>query len=520
VNIRLWLTGLLLWLSCSTAIADTWQYTIRPGDDLWSLAKKHCGSSSLAPRIAQHNKLNNPAALRVGQRIEIPTDWLVFEPSAARVTQLIGKVFIERSTSAGRTPLKVGDAVPMGATLITGDNAAAQIEFADGSTIAVQAGSRVLFNKLTAFGPAGMVDTHLRFSYGRGEVSVKPQNRGDRFRVQTPEGIAAVRGTTFRIGHRLSAANASSVSNSETLTGAISFLQAAVQTPVPAGFGVAASPTGLIKEALLEAPSVPAYPRVAVDTELNWRALPGAAEYVTSWVRKSAPAVIYRQSRVSEPRVRVVVEPDNYELRVRGVSAAGIEGFDHVQQVNVASPSPQPKPINEPFTAGGVRLEWALTSDNAYTVTISGDNLREPIVQDVAARHLELPLAPGAYKWTVAGLSSVPSPPANFTVIPEQPADLRATTKRDATGTVVDLHWSGKGESFALEVVQARTGAVVYQTTVRDDAHQFHLQDYGHYLVNLAAEQNNLRSETATTEIRLYQRPWWLFILLLPVAAL
>ena len=41
------------------------------------------------------------------------------------------------------------------------------VEFADGSDLAIEPDSRVLFNKLTVFGPAGMVDTHLRFAYGR-----------------------------------------------------------------------------------------------------------------------------------------------------------------------------------------------------------------------------------------------------------------------------------------------------------------------------------------------------------------
>ena len=137
----------------------------------------------------------------------------------------------------------------MGDSVITAEGAVL-VQFADTSELAIQPNSEVLFNKLTAFGPAGMVDTHLRFAYGRGNARVQPQNRGDRFRIQTPQGIAAVRGTEFRVGHR----SEENASNSETLEGLVAFLRPDQNTDLPAGFGVAASARGVVKETLLDAP--------------------------------------------------------------------------------------------------------------------------------------------------------------------------------------------------------------------------------------------------------------------------
>ena len=58
---------LLLALPLS-ALADDWQYTLRPGDDLWTIARDYCGSGNLAQAIADHNGLANVAAIRAGQR--------------------------------------------------------------------------------------------------------------------------------------------------------------------------------------------------------------------------------------------------------------------------------------------------------------------------------------------------------------------------------------------------------------------------------------------------------------------
>ena len=166
------LFALSLALETGVARADDWTYTIRPGDDLWTIARDYCGSAKVAPRIAQHNNVADVYALRVGSRINIPTDWLVFAPTTARITQLQGDV--THLSSHGRQPAQANAELGMGDVIVT-RSGSAQVTFADQSTITIQPDSRVLFNKLTAFGPAGMVDTHLRFAYGQGTSNVQPQ---------------------------------------------------------------------------------------------------------------------------------------------------------------------------------------------------------------------------------------------------------------------------------------------------------------------------------------------------------
>ena len=64
-----------------TVEVEDWFYTLRPGDDLWQIALRYCGSGNQATAIAAHNGLQNPTQLRAGQRIAIPVAWLAFAPT-------------------------------------------------------------------------------------------------------------------------------------------------------------------------------------------------------------------------------------------------------------------------------------------------------------------------------------------------------------------------------------------------------------------------------------------------------
>ena len=47
-------------------------YIVRQGDTLWELAEKYYGKGTLWEQIAKANKIKNPRALKVGQKIIIP----------------------------------------------------------------------------------------------------------------------------------------------------------------------------------------------------------------------------------------------------------------------------------------------------------------------------------------------------------------------------------------------------------------------------------------------------------------
>lgn len=507
------ITTLLLGLSLfATAHAEDWQYTMRPGDDLWSIAAQYCGSSRVADAIAKHNEVPDPTSIRAGTRISIPVQWLVFEPAAARILQAtegVSRINGEGNYSAARA----GETVNMGETLLTLDGSAL-VQFADGSTITLLPQSKVLFNKLTMFGPAGMVDTHLRFSYGRGEAEVAPQNQGDRFRIQTPEGIAAVRGTRLRVGRP----EGQPLTNSETLTGLVEFRQPGANTPVPGGYGAAASAGGLTTEALLAPPVWQSTAAVyGTDATLSWQPVAKAARYVLTWAPAATPGVIVNRTVSPTSQAAVPVSPGAYTVTVRGVSASGIEGMDAHQTLTVRSRAPDTQAALA-ADDGTVTLSWQHPDDTSYTVTVTEAATGRQTSSQTRAQTLTLPLPPGDYRWHVATEDSVPSEPQTFSMAPAAVEDIRVE-RRDRQ---LEVRWQGNPdtERYIVHLTPDKPGAEALAFETTDPAITLEAPAYGRYHLRIVAQQRNLQSTVRSQTIRVHRTPWWLLLFVAPLLAL
>lgn len=509
-------TGLLILLISSiSAWAEDWQYSMRPGDDLWSIARKYCGSAKKAADIASYNEVPDPADVRAGTRINIPVKWLVFEPSSAKVVHT-NEVVVRITEDGQRHDARAGDILNMGDVIETAGGAAV-VQFADGSTIAIQPDSKVLFNKLTAFGPAGMVDTHLRFSYGRGTATVQRQNRGDRFRVQTPEGIAAVRGTVFRIGR---ARTTAAFTNTETLTGLVDFEQATAATSVPGGFGVAASNSGVVKEALLPAPVwQTSAGEIGVAGTLAWENLTDAQSYVVTWSHASNPDVVVHRATTSNPSVSVNVTPGEYAVGLRGVSANGIEGVDSSRTFKVRGRAPHAT-RSQPGHDGQVTLSWQHSDDTAsdYVVIMTNTNTNQTTERTHSSDSLTLALAPGNYAWHVAAVDSARSSVAFFDLQPASVTDVKIHRK----GKVLSLNWGAndQAEQYHLVLTPEQSELSPINLTTKDNQARIEVPEFGNYRLSLASEQSNLHSTPRYETVRVTRRPWWLFLLTLPILAL
>ena len=422
-------------------------YTLRPGDDVWSIAKQYCGSGNLADDIARHNNLTSPAAIRAGQRINIPVRWLVFEPSTATIVAATQSVQLLRYRSRSESAT-AGKKLQMGDQLHTFEGSAV-VEFADGSRLSVEPNSKVLFNKLTIFGPGAMVDTHLRFFGGRGKAVVQPQNRGDRFRVQTPEGVAAVRGTELRIAlsdnHQQNRAdnhlNNSSVIT-ETLTGHVDFLEPNQTTAVQAGYGIKVSQNKSTVEALLPAPTWQNTHRsIAQENQVHWHKVPQAKSYQVSWYRVQTPDLLHKTINTEDTNIEVNLEPGQYKLAVRAISHSDISGFDATRTLSVEAPTPYQlttqllDPGSELQT---LNLNWSDSNHLApYKIKIEG--LSHTMMQNVTTndRNALVTLPPGRYQWQVANANKLWSAVANVTV---PPAKVQALTI-EARKKTLNIDW-------------------------------------------------------------------------------
>ncbi len=505
---------LLISLCCQpAAFADDWQYTLRPGDDLWTIARDYCGSGNLAQAIADHNGVGDVSALRAGQRLAIPTAWLVFAPATATVIEASADARILRSAPAGTSvPARAGDLLDMGDRIVTGEGGVL-VEFADTSQLAVQPNSEVLFNKLTAFGPAGMVDTHLRFAYGRGSARVQPQSRGDRFRIQTPQGIAAVRGTEFRVGHRRD----DNASNSETLEGLVAFLQSNQSTELPAGFGVAASAQGVIKETLLDAPQwVDQNPTTSEQATVRWQAVPGAETYVVSWAQGNAPDIIVSEFITTTNSATVTVPPGDYRLGVRGVSGNNIEGYDAYRMLGVKNLPPVLQPVDARL-AGRVEFAWQHAQPgDTFELTLDADHFDNPQIISVENSSHSTSLAAGNYRWRVQASDSAASAVQAFTLTPSAPQNLRVK-RRDKT---LMLRWEADDltATHRIRLRRVDDGTIIEETATGTSI-EITVPRYGEYQLELASLENSLQSETLSYTVQVFKRPWWMS-LLIPLIAL
>jgi hypothetical protein len=500
-------------LAAPASWADDWLYTVRPGDELWSIAEDYCGSGRFAQTIADHNGFANSAQLRAGQRIAIPTSLLAFSPSTATVAQVTGRVVLLQRDGK-QSPAQAGDAVNMGDHVISTDGAALVV-FADGSQISISPNSRVLFNKLTAFGPAGMVDTHLRFTYGQGEATVKPQNRGDRFRIQTPEGIAAVRGTVFRVG-RASPEQQPAVSTTETLEGLVAYSGQGQNTDVPAGFGVAASVSGVVKETLLVAPVFNDLPeQVTAESTVSWQNLTGAQAYVIEWAHQDQPEIVSSSTLSRETKTQPPQTPGAYMLTVRGVSSSRIQGNNATQPVNVLDPAPTG--LNETISIDGqVTFQWRQSqAAQRYFIVATADHWESEKnwLSSQTSYTAELPA--GTYQWHVKPDPGATSETRSFTVLPAPPKLLSVT--QDKLSLSVAIEPAMEGVRYRFELLDS-AGEVLQQKHSQSDT-EFQLPSYGRYQLQVASEQNSLHSEPVTTQIEARQKPWWL-LLFFPLMAI
>ncbi len=510
------------------ALAADWTYSVRPGDDLWRLAAKYCGSTAYAGRLAQHNGLARPQDLQAGARLRIPVDWLVRQPAEVEVIAVTGTV-----TDGTGQALAVGDRLVMGKQLVTADGFAV-VAFADGSTLQVGENSEVLFNILTAFGDTGMVDTHLRFYRGRGTARVIKQEANSKFRIWTPSGIAAVRGTDFRVGAESAAEDSAGESTRlETVTGAVDFVDGTKTVDVPAGFGVVASAAGVAKEALLTAPVLlgTAKSLWRPDESIRWQADPAAKEYrVVLYQPDGQRQRPIRSRSVSDTEFRLDdLQPGSYTFVVRAVAASGLEGFDSQRQFAVGAPAPVAASVvellpSDSFTwqsaqdvdAQGYELQIASDTSFKTAATYSSALPSLPVANTVAAD-------PGRYYWRVKRSDSAYSEPQEIAVHPLPVTKLRAELlprqKQGSGNQGLVVSWASQAAAtYALNVTRiSRAGAGSGATSVyrvddlQGERHEVPELTPGAYRVELTAVAGGLVSEVRTTEISVTKpTPWWL----------
>ncbi|MCL1633110.1 FecR domain-containing protein [Luteimonas sp. SX5] len=394
-------------LAAGSASAQEWRYRVRPGDTVWDLCAKYVRKDVAWQRLQAHNAIADPYRLPPGSLLRIPVAWLKLQPAKARVLGVQGAAFAQMGSAAKAFAVAEGMLLGIGTRLRTSKGASLTLQFVDGSRLLLQSDSELILDKLSAYGATGMVDTRVRLPRGRTTHSIK-RMRGpaSRFIIETPSAMSSVRGTQFRVG------SDGSRTQAEVLEGSVAVRGGKRQVLLKPGQGTASDRGGGIAAAsrLLPAPE----PRsIALRAgQLSWAPVSGAHRY-RGQISATPDFVTLIVDEVSErPAIPLpALGNGRYHLRVRGIDANGIEGYDAIGQASVSLQPPFAiAPVDGSATgAERPRFRWASMGDGAryrFQLAAGDGGFESPLVDEPALQKTELRIAqalpPGEYRWRVA----------------------------------------------------------------------------------------------------------------------
>lgn len=383
------LVGLFSAAFAPRAAAADWLYTVRPGDKLWELSDKYCGQHTFWMDLAKHNGLSQPTRLIPGSTLRFPLEWLVEVPAAVNVIYTLGDT---RYRSAGvdeERSLIRGNSLAIGDTLITGESSYATIRFADNSVMRIGPDSEVVFDTLSAYKDTGMVDSRVRITRGAGASEVKPQNGpGSVYRISTPLGVAAVRGTEFRTR---ADGDASFV---ETTGGAVEYISSTGTTDVTKGLGLKSSSDGVVVEELLAPPVFNAARPYGGHESVEWVGIAGAANYLVQIYSGPDLSEVLSGASVASPEFALAsLTPGNYVFGVRGVAASGLQGFEATQALTIQSSlaAPANLRLRKLRRQPNLNVSWQAVDGAAdYRVVATPSGGGSPIVETTEDTQLQL----------------------------------------------------------------------------------------------------------------------------------
>lgn len=470
----------------ATAHAQEWRYRVRPGDTVWDLARKYVHPDIPWERLQAHNAVDDPLRLVPGSVMAFPVGWLRQQPAQAHVVAISGQPQASRTGGfddafAATEGLRLG----AGGALRTQPDDSLTVEFADGSRLQLHGDSQLHFDRLSAYGDTGMVDTRLRLPRGRASSKVqRSRGPGSRYTIETPGMMSSVRGTEFRV------AADSGRSRSEVVEGRVQVSGGGGSVLVPAGRGTVDGANGrpIAPIPLLPAPDVSALPD-AIDrmpASLKWPAVPGAEGYRLQASAHEDFRTLLQDAVMPSPRTEFGVRTEGtIFVRIRAIDAHGLEGFDATARIVVAA-QPAPPFAIAPAEGGDAngprpRFRWTGSDDLPlrYRVQVDGaqGDFSSPLVSRDDLRRTELrvgeDLPPGEYTWRVGatdadGKHGPWGDPIRFTLHP--PGEGPGVDAASADG-VLQVRWrkGDEGQRYHFQLSRKADFAALEVDRTLDD---------------------------------------------------
>ena len=387
---------------------DTVSYTVKQGDNLYTLAQRYMRSHRSVLVVQRLNKIANPRRLPIGKTLRIPRDVLRYTPLQLNVAYFSGTVTVSNKTLSGGTKLTEGD------TVSTAGNGFVTFASDSGKRFTMPSNSVMFLGTARRYVLNNIEDIDFEVRRGRANTKSSPLKANDRLKVRTPVATTAVRGTEYRTAFYAP----SGTSITEVVEGSVSVAVGDEADVASEGFGLASTAEGLgEQEALLPAVKFDAGTRPQTAEMLNFKIVPqdGAVQYRVELARDADFLDIVDESVVAVPSASFnSLDDGRYFVRARGVSPSGVEGINAYadsflrKRLGVEG-SAEPSPLSDGFL-----FKWLAagegTSTYAFQLWREGD--AETLLIDetglTKTSILLTNLEPATYKWRVAVMQSDP----------------------------------------------------------------------------------------------------------------
>lgn len=391
---------------------EVWAIEMRQGDTISSIARRYLVNPNDWVKLQQFNNVRLDRAMPVGTRVNVPASWMRLVDLDAQIVALRGKVRIER---AGKEiPAAVGTAVRVGDRIVAAEASSVTLKFTDGSLSSLHANTDARIDLMRGVPSTDLIAQRLRLDAGRIEHAVTPRkNSSSTFEVQTSVSTIGVRGTKFRT-------TVDEVSRGEVLEGRVEALGSGSPKPVSvtAGFATVIPASGIPTApiALLAAPDLSKNPasHELAQPAFTFPPLPDAEQYRAMVASDAAFANVVTEIVSKQPRILLPPVMDgNYFLRVRGIDANRIEGYNSEFPFSIKAGTPPPPvavaPEFDSTLPGGtnVIISWnAEKMASSYRFQVDTDEKFARVLHS-AARTISLRFAltglrPGRYFWRLA----------------------------------------------------------------------------------------------------------------------
>ncbi|MCB1756276.1 MAG: FecR domain-containing protein [Gammaproteobacteria bacterium] len=377
--------------------------TVQPGETLYEIVKREMRSPEHWPAIARHNNIQNPATIRQGQVIRIP---LIYTRSKESAVVIFVKGTASRRLVDTGDDAKIsrGDAVNVGDQIRTGHDGFVSVEFRSGSVINVQPDSHISIVDIDCEDNASdcIIEIYAEKGGVQSRVNAR-ENQPVQFRINTPSGSAAVRGTIFDIdtGMEQSATGVTS--------GQVDMIAEGETVEVDRGFGViseAGNPPGAPTPLLLPPVFTQVPKRLVKGEALQWWADPDAAAYQLQFSEDESASKVVSSALVEEPSYALMDEPrGDYYLTLRSVDELGLKGLPSMTPVQLVSTRANAATPGLDGALYGASAAFTLASGvkgaSGYEIQVSADpDFMSFLGVDVAVgQGADVAIEPGATLW-------------------------------------------------------------------------------------------------------------------------